>query len=295
MLVDRKCANMIEKSFKSYAKINISLNIKEHRSDGYHELDSVMVPIELHDSLLISDLISAHDHFITVDDFESKIGHFNLVGNCLNALAKKYKFDKKFRIFIHKNIPMQAGLGGGSSNAAYAMKAVCQILKIDYNEEDLIEIATPFGADIPFFIKAKPARANGIGEKLTTIDIKNDYYVILVKPKTGCSTKEVFALSDQKPYKQVDIETVLKALKDGDDDLLASSIGNTLEEAATQLVPEISSIQQLLRDKGVKIVGMSGSGSTVFGLSTEKSLLKKIVKEIENNTDYFVELTKIIK
>lgn len=286
---------MKEKSFKSFAKINISLCVKEHRKDGYHELDSIMVPIELHDSLIISSLSVAHDHFITVDDFESNLGHFNLVGNCIDALAKEFKFNNKFRVYIHKNIPMQAGLGGGSSNAAFTMKAVCQMLKINASNEQLIKIATPLGADIPFFIEAKPARANGIGEKLSPIEIKNDYYVVLVKPKAGCSTKEIFALLDSKQYKQVDIDNVVKALKEGDDELLAASMGNSLEEAAIQLVPEIKQIEETLRNKGIKIVGMTGSGSTVFGLSTDRALIKNVALELEDTTDYFVEYTKIIK
>lgn len=286
---------MRERSFKSFAKINISLAVTEHRSDGYHELDSIMVPIELHDSIIISGLNTAHDHFITVDDFECKLGHFNLVGNCIDALGKKYKFNNKFRVYIHKNIPMQAGLGGGSSNAACTMKAVTEMLKLNVTSEEIIKLATPFGADIPFFVDCKPARANGIGEKLTPIEIKNDYYVVLVKPKAGCSTKEIFALVDSKPYKKVDIDNVVKALKEGDDDLLAKSMGNSLEDAAIELVPEIKSIKEMLYEHGFKIVGMSGSGSTVFALTQDKSFAKKVAVELENKTDYFVEFTKIIK
>ena len=188
---------------------------------------------------------------------------------------------------------MQAGLGGGSSNAAFTMKAVNSMLKLGASEEELIELATPLGADIPFFIPCLPSRCRGIGEKLEPIEIKNNYYVILVKPNVGCSTKEIFSILDSGEYIHPDIEIVLKALKEGDDDLLASSIGNSLEAAAMSLVPEISQIKEMLLSYGLKIVLMSGSGSTVFALSQDNKLLKKIAHQLEGK--YFVEVCKVIK
>ena len=282
------------KSIKSYAKINISLDIVRKREDGYHELDSVMLPIELHDSIIISFLnTGGNDNFVTVDDFSNGLIHYNLASTVIKAMADKYGFDKKFRIYIHKVIPMQAGLGGGSSNAAFTMKAVNEMLNLNATEQELIDLATPHGADIPFFIPCKPARCNGIGEKILPITVKNNYYVLLVKPSTGCSTKEVFALADSKELKHPNINNVIKALEEGDDDLLAESVGNSLEEPASQLVPEILQIKETLKHDGFKIVLMSGSGSTVFALSTNNSLMKKAAKELENN--YFVDICRVIK
>ena len=283
----------MRKSVKSYAKINISLNVVKKREDGYHELDSLMVPIDLHDSLIFSILKSSDDNFVTVDDYSEGLGHYNLASSAIDALSEKYGFNEKFRLYIHKVIPMQAGLGGGSSNAAFTLKTVNNILKLGATDEELMKIAAPLGADIPFFIPCVPSRCKGIGEKLEPLNIKNNYYVLLVKPTTGCSTKEVFALADSKPYNHVDIDNVVKALESGDDDLLAASIGNSLEEAAMKVVPEIASIKQALLDKGLKIVLMSGSGSTVFALSTDYSALKKIAKEFEDK--YFVEICKVLK
>ncbi len=283
----------MRRSVKSYAKINISLNVVKKREDGYHELDSLMIPIDLHDSLIFSILKSSDDNFVTVDDYSEGLGHYNLASSAIDALSEKYGFNEKFRVYIHKVIPMQAGLGGGSSNAAFTLKTVNNILKLGATEEELMKIAAPLGADIPFFIPCTPSRCKGIGEKLEPITIKNNYYVLLVKPSAGCSTKEVFALADSKPYNHVDIDNVVKALETGDDDLLAASIGNSLEEAAMKVVPEIASIKQALLDKGLKIVLMSGSGSTVFALSTDYSALKKVAKEFEDK--YFVEICKVLK
>lgn len=281
------------KSIKSYAKINISLDVVSKRSDGYHELDSIMLPIELHDSIIIETLYKSSDNFVTADDFSKGLEHYNLASTALDAMAAKYNFSTKFRIYIHKNIPMQAGLGGGSSNAAFTIKAVDQMLNLHASEQEMIELATPLGADIPFFISCVPARCRGIGEKVEPIEVKNNYYVLLVKPNVGCSTKEIFALVDQSEYIHPDIPTVLKALKEGDDELLANSIGNSLEAAAISLVPEIAQIKNALKERGLKIVMMTGSGSTVFALSTDVKLLKKIAKEFEDH--YFVEVTKVLK
>ena len=280
------------RSVKSYAKINLALNVVSKRSDGYHELDGIMLPIELHDSIIISKLKN-DDNFVTVDDFSNGLVHYNLATTAINALAKKYHFSERFRVYIHKVIPMQAGLGGGSSNAAFTMKAVNSMLKLNISDEELIKLAAPLGADIPFFINCKPARCKGIGEKFTNVEVKNNYYVLITKPKSGCSTKEVFAIADTKPYKQFDIDKVQKALEEGDDETLANSIGNSLEEAAISLVPEIQELKDKLKDLGLKIVMMTGSGSAVFALSTDISLLKKARKELED--DYFAEIAKVIK
>ena len=193
---------MSTKSVKSFAKINVSLRVVSKRSDGYHELDSLMLPIELHDSIIISTLKNSYDNFVTVDDFSNGLIHYNLASSAINALSKKYGFSTKFRVYIHKVIPMQAGLGGGSSNAAFTMKAVCSMLKLNPTDEELMELAAPLGADIPFFIRCLPARAHGIGEILEPLEIKNNYYCLIVKPTSGCSTKEVFAIADKKNITQ---------------------------------------------------------------------------------------------
>ena len=282
------------KSIKSYAKINLSLNIVGKRSDGYHMLDMVMVPIELHDSIIISSLGKRiADNFVTVDDFSNGLIHYNLASGAINALTKKYNIDQHFRVFIHKVIPMQAGLGGGSSNAAFTMQAVNQMLKLNAPKEELIELATPLGADIPFFINCEPARCQGIGEVLTPITIKNNYNVLIVKPKEGCSTKEVFKKYDSIGGGEANIEEVVRALENGDDDLLAENMQNALENAAIAICPEIKEIKDYLFGKGLKMVMMSGSGSSVFALSTDKMLLKRVIKDIDDR--WLCELTRIIK
>ncbi len=278
---------------RSFAKINISLNITKKRDDGFHELDSVMLPIALHDSLVISKLNNANDNFVTVDDFSIGTFSYNLATFSIEKLQRIYHFDDKFRILIHKVIPIQAGLGGGSSNAACTLKAVNAMLKLGATDEELIDIAKSLGCDIPFFIKCKPARVQGVGEVLTPITVKNNYYVLLVKPELGCSTREVYALSDEMNLKTGNIENVVKALEEGDDDLLAENISNALQEPAIKLVPSIEAIIDELKDNGLKMVQVTGSGSAVFALSTNKAQLKKVFKKLEDR--YQVELARVMK
>ena len=160
-------------------------------------------------------------------------------------------------------------------------------------DEDKLKIAAKIGADVPFFIFNKPARCKGIGEDITFINVKNDYYALIVKPEQGCSTQAVFELSDSTNLKVCDVDKVIFALENGDDDLLAASISNSLEEPAISLVPEILVIKQKLLISGLKIVQMTGSGSAVFALSTDKKLIKSVAKSLENQ--YLVEVTKVIK
>ena len=278
---------------RSFAKINISLNITKKREDGFHELDSVMLPIALHDSLVISKL-NANDNFVTVDDFSIGTFSYNLATFAIEKLKNIYHFNDKFRILIHKVIPIQAGLGGGSSNAACTMKAVNTMLKLGATDEELIDLGKTLGCDIPFFVKCKPARVQGVGEILSPISIKNNYYVLLVKPEAGCSTKEVYGISDTMDLKTTNIDNVVKALAEGDDELLAANISNALQEPAIKLVPSIQKIIGDLKEKGLKIVQVTGSGSAVFALSTDKKLLKSVFKKIEDKYDV-VELTKVVK
>lgn len=278
---------------KSYAKINICLDVVSKRKDGYHDLDMIMLPLEMHDSILFSELQNAQDHFVTIDDYSVGSFKYNLATSAIEKLNSAHPFNNKFRITIHKVIPMKAGLGGGSSNAATVMNAVNKYLNLNVTSEELATLAKDFGADIPFFIFNKPARCHGIGDKIDFINVKNNYYVLIVKPEEGCVTKTVYEISDTMELKHGDVDAVQRALETGDDELLANSIFNSLEDPAIKLVPEIARIKQALNDLGLKIVLMSGSGSAVFALSTDKRLIKSAAKKLDK--EYLVEITKILK
>ena len=279
---------------QSFAKINICLDITGLREDGYHLLDTVMLPISLHDTLLIEETPRAVDNYITLDEFTIGDSQYNTVTKAINFLYEKYNLNTKFKIDLHKVIPMKAGLGGGSSNAAFTLKAINQYKKLNIPEDELIDAAVNIGADVPFFIGNKPARCKGIGEIIEPINVKNDYFVLIVKPEKGCATKSVFDLSDEKHnYPHGNVDNVVRALEDGDDELLEKSIFNVLEEPSIELVPEIQTIKDELKEIGFKIVLMSGSGSAVFALTRDKKLLKMANKKLENK--YYTAVAKVLK
>ena len=247
----------------------------------------------MHDSLVVSKLKNTTDNFVTVDDFSIGSFSYNLATFSIEKLQSIYHFNDKFRVLIHKVIPIQAGLGGGSSNAAFTMKAVNSMLKLGATDEELIEISKSLGCDIPFFIKCKPARVQGVGEVLTPINVKNNYFVLIVKPELGCSTKEIYALSDSMELKTCNLDNVVKALEEGDDDMLLENMYNALQEPAIKTVPQIQTIIDELKENGLKIVQVTGSGSAVFALSTDKALLMKVLKKLENK--YEIDIAKVLK
>ena len=280
---------------KAYAKINIALNIKGIREDGYHDLDMVMLPLKLHDSLLITELKNKKDNFVILDDFTFYIGKNNIAHKAIDKLEKRYDLkNKKFKIIIHKNIPMQAGMGGGSSNAAATLLGINKFCKLNAPREELLDISKELGADVPFFIDNVPARCEGIGEIMTPITIKNNYYCLIVKPEGGCSTKVAYQEFDKTPkFNTCDVDKVIKALEEGDDDLLAESISNALQESSIRMVPEIKVVIDELKAFGFKISMMTGSGSAVFALSTNKKLIKQAEKEFAKK--YTVKVTEVLK
>lgn len=280
--------------WKSYAKINIYLDVlKTKRDDHYHNLDMIMLPIELHDSLLLTELANSKDNYITMDEYSLSLDtDKNLAKIALDRFVKKYKTDKKATVFIHKRIPLKSGLGGGSSDGANVMLAFAKMFKIETKDEDLYEICNSLGSDVAFFLKSVPARCEGRGEILTPINIKKQYYLVLVMPENGCSTKEIYKELQDTDSHPSTINNALKALETGDDELLANSIHNDLEGPAIRKIPEIANIKNELSSLGLKIVMMTGSGSCVFGMTQDKKLAKKITKKLEKK--YRVFFTKTI-
>ena len=280
---------------RSYAKINICLDITGLREDGYHLLDMVMLPLELHDTLIITQTPRAVDDYITLDDFTIGDSQYNTVTKALDLIREARNIDTKFKIDLHKVIPMKAGLGGGSSNAAFTLKAISECKKLNLTEEEINKIAVKIGADVPFFVKNKPARCKGIGEVVEPIFIKNDYYALIVKPEAGCSTKEVYQAADKnKNWPHGGVDEVVKALETGDDELLSKSIFNVLEKPSIELVPEIAKIKEEMNKLGLKIAMMTGSGSAVFALSTDKKLIKTAFKYFDEKYHNVI-ITKVIK
>lgn len=279
---------------KSFAKINLFLDVTGKTDDGYHDLKMVMIPLELHDAIEITSLPYFKDDYITCDRVELRDSKYNTISLALKKMKEVYKFDNKFNIHVHKEIPIQSGLGGGSSNAGSVMSALNKCLKLNAPHQEMIDMAKTIGADVPFFIDCKPSLVEGIGEKLSQISLKHDYYVVILKPERGLSTKTVFAKCDEMPLEHKDINDVIKALETGDDELLAKSMFNSLEKPSFELAPELKGYKDMLIKDGFKMALMTGSGSCIYGLTSDKHFAHAMYKKYEKE-GYEVYLTKTIK
>ncbi len=283
---------------RAYAKINLALNVKDKRSDGFHDIETVMLPLKLHDSIEI-DVIDRKngDDFIVCDNFKVGIAKYNLCHKAIQIAREMWGFNECFDVHIHKNIFLQSGLGGGSADAAVVLKAVVKALKIKVKKEELIEAATKIGSDVPFMLFNKPALVTGIGNKIRPIEIDEsfyDYHVLLIKPVEGISTTRIYNEFDQiKEKENFDIPKVVELLKNGDDDI-KKYIGNSLEKPGIFIVPEIENIKKSLIDRGFDMVFMTGGGSCVVGLTKNKKLAKRVFKEYYVNSNYEAELTKFL-
>ena len=279
---------------KAHAKINLYLNVLGKKDNGYHDLDMVMLPLELHDTLGF-ELVphGTYTHIIS-DTIEHQVMNNNLIYRTHELLRTELGYSQNFVIKVHREIPFYAGMGAGSANAAAAFTGFKKYGRLKIDEAKETELCLKIGADVPFCMKNKPARVQGVGEVVKPIKVAKQYFVLVIKPKEGLSTKVVFDESDNFDLKHGNINDVIKALETGDDDLLAKSVFNSLEEVSMKLCPEVKEVKEMFKNDGFKIVLMTGSGSCVFAMTTNYTLaLSKFVKY--ERKGYEVYLTKTLK
>ena len=268
-------------SVKSYAKINLSLKITGKLDNGYHDLEMINLPIDLHDVIEIDTNPQYVDTFITCDDLRLMSLRSNLVTRAVDKMREEFGFKQNFLIHIHKEIPFAAGLGGGSSNAAVTMLALDKMLKLNASKEKLIEIGKSLGSDIPFFLDPHPCLVEGIGERISPITVKDTYHCLIVKPTRGLSTKDVYEVSDSFDKLPIDTRKVIEGLAKGDSAMVSANKGNDLAPAAISLVPEIQDVLNEFEKLGFEIFGMSGSGSSCYALTTNPKRVKEAAKHFE--------------
>lgn len=281
---------------KAYAKINLGLNIlSRDENDGYHYVDMVTLPIELHDRIEIELLPDNYDTIITCDDKSLPTDESNLVYKALKVLNERVKIKNKMRIHIHKTIPMCAGLGGGSSDAAVVLVGLNKLLKLGLSTQELCEIGSKIGSDVPLCILNKPARVTSKGEKVETFNSKKQYKVLLVKPSKGLSTKDVYLKYDESHKENSsNINELVEALKRGNQQEVFNNMGNDLEEPAIKILYEIFNIKEMLLKNGIGNALMTGSGSCVYLITPLDSKLENIENKLKA-LGYKTYLTKTLR
>lgn len=274
---------------KAFAKINLAIDVKKRDENGYHDIDMVTLPITLHDVLEMEQLISRHGIFITSDDPSLICDEGNLAFKALKAMEDNFSFSKGYRIQIYKRIPMNAGLGGGSADAAGIIRAICKLYNMDAHDPKIIKVARSIGSDVPFCLLNKPARVLGTGENIIPLDSKLDYHVIIIKPHKGLSTKDVYEKYDTIPEEErehPDISALIEAIKIGDEQKMFENMKNGLYKPASLLCPVISGILNDFKKMGFPLYSMTGSGNACFALS-------KDLEQIEKAKNYFTSLNYI--
>ena len=252
-------------TYRANAKLNLSLDVTGKREDGYHLMDMVNVSVSLFDTLSFEKTpgkpfsISSSSRFLPS-------GEKNLVWKAASQLFDSLKRDlPEVHVHVVKRIPTQAGLGGGSADAAATLTALNQMYELGKTEKELADLSVSVGADVPFCVLGGYARVRGIGEELQLFDCDSRYQLVLVMPKVGKSTKAVFEAIDGNPLlEHPETDQVISNLEGGHIVSAMKFAGNVFETAIPD--EETSSIVSKLRENGAFYAALTGTGACVFGM-----------------------------
>lgn len=262
---------------RAYAKINLALDVVSEREDGYHELNMIMAPIGLHDLIIINPSKEPGIH-ITTNTYRVPTDERNIMYKVADALIKKYDIQSGVNIHCYKHIPSQAGMGGGSADGAAIFRAMNGLFHLHMSYQDMCEMGKEIGADIPFCVWNRIAVVGGIGENLRFIDRSQfNCHLLVVKPKKGVSTKRCFDVLKLDEAVHPDIKKMTNAIKHNDYQGVVDCLGNTLEAPSLNMVKEIEDIKKEMIEFGFDGALMSGSGSSVFGMTQNEELIDQVL------------------
>lgn len=270
---------------KPRAKINVCLDVTGKRSDGYHDLVMIMQSLRLHDSMFMKKTDTGKVKINTNLRY-LPVGDKNLVYRVCRYLLDRFGIASGIYIDLTKNIPVSAGLGGGSSDAASALLGMRKLFELPVSDGELFDIGKNFGADIPFFLYQELYRkqtliARGIGEKLSPITTHPKTIVLLCKPNINVSTADVFSSLDiDSIQKRPDMDALIDAFNNKDLHKISQNACNVLETVTESKYSVISDIKKIMNNNNALVSMMSGSGPTVFGYYTRKAHAISASREI---------------
>jgi 4-diphosphocytidyl-2-C-methyl-D-erythritol kinase len=254
---------------KARAKVNLILDVIGKRPDSYHDIDMIMHKINLYDDIFVEEIESGIE--LIAQDSHLPLDSSNIAYKAAKLVIDEYLINKGVRITIHKNIPIAAGLAGGSTDAAAVIDLMNEIFHLEMNLERKMHLGIKLGADVPFCFLNVPARARGIGEELELLKPLKDIHIVLTKPSISVSTKDVYEnLLPQDYEKHPDVKGMLQAMESNNIYLIKEKLENVLEKSTFRLYPRVYSIKGLMKSYGAKGVLMSGSGPSVYGLFNDK-------------------------
>lgn len=264
------------------AKLNLYLEVLGKRADEYHQIETLMLAIDLCDELSIADDQSG-SLLLTCDQRELSTGPDNLVLKAARLLKDRTGSTRGAKILLRKRIPWGAGLGGGSSDAAATLAGLNELWELGLSTEQLMSYGSELGSDVPFFFQAPAALCTGRGEEVTPIAVKQAFHFVLVTPPTGLSTAEVYReLGPSRGDSDTNhkLAAAIDALKKGDIETLASCLHNRLQETAMRLCPAIAELHRRLQASDALACLMSGSGSSLFALCRSEGEAKQVADDL---------------
>lgn len=263
---------MDELDVKARAKINLGLDVCRRLENGYHEVKMVMQTVDIYDELSLKKrlepdiilLISSTDDLGKLED--------NLIYKAARLMQEHFNIRQGIEISLKKNIPVAAGMAGGSTDAAATMLAMNEMFALGRSKKELMELALPLGADIPFCIMGGTALAEGIGERLTPLPAPPDAVLVVVKPPIMVPTGKVYQSLDLNGLeKHPDIDGMVRALDEGDLKGITQRMENVMETVTEAEFPIITDIKRMLTGNGALNAMMSGSGPSIFGVFTNET------------------------
>jgi len=250
---------------KSYAKINLTLDVLGRMDNGYHEIESIMQTVNLFDLVIVDRTLKNIDIHTNLKFLP--INEKNIAYKAALLFFKETGIKGGVKILIHKNIPVAAGLAGGSGNAAAVLIALNALYNANLTEEELCRMGRKLGADVPYCMMGGTMLAKGIGEILTPLADLKKSLVLLVKPPINVSTQSIYEYLDSFLIeKHPDTEKMIEEIKNGETEKVAKELSNVMELATIKLHPVIRGIKEKMMLNGAKGAIMSGSGPTVFGI-----------------------------
>jgi 4-diphosphocytidyl-2-C-methyl-D-erythritol kinase len=272
----------------SYAKVNLRLDILDRRADGYHEIRTVFQKINLADELSIA--IAKSGIEITCDNPQVPLDDTNLAYRAAYILLKNHKIRDGISISIKKRIPIAAGLGGGSSNAASTLMGLNQLFELGINPQELMRTGKDIGADVPFFIFGKSALATGIGDKLEPLEVMPPLWFLLITPDFPISTAWAYRNARRGLTNTNNNITIPKCINHLQD--VITLLSNDLEHVVIPRYPLIQEIKDALVAEGAKGSLMSGSGSTVFGIFESEAGAQAAYSQLMHHSDWQLHVAK---
>lgn len=275
---------MTEYTLKAYAKINLGLDVTGKLPNGYHEVRMIMQSVGIYDELTLTRTDS--DITIATDESELPTNEDNLIYKAAKLMFDTYSIKGGLHIQLSKNIPIAAGMAGGSTDAAATMKGINRLYQLNIPTQELMKISVSVGADVPYCILGGTALAEGIGEVLTPLAPAPSCHLLVAKPDINVSTKYVYEhLDASETLSHPDIDGIVDAINMGSLQGIIDRLGNVLETVTVEAYPIISDLKKQMLELGAAGSLMSGSGPTVFGIYTDEKSAQNAYEHIKKNSE----------